>query len=114
MSILIAVEGKLHYSPVENWKLIWIASLEINDSIRKKIHSKYHVDSDELLAYLVCNARVRGRTIFNLEHGQRYLIFAQVQPGKIFEVHANLVDSEYSAWSLGTTRIVARIPESER
>lgn len=94
-----------------NWKPIWIASPQINDSIREKIHSKHHVDSDELLTHLICNARVRGRPIYNSEHGQRYLIFVQVQPGKIFEVHANLVDSDYSAWSLRTARIVARIPE---
>ncbi|MFZ2228052.1 MAG: hypothetical protein WA090_01360 [Candidatus Nanopelagicaceae bacterium] len=94
-----------------NWKPIWIASLEISDSIREKIQAKHHIDPDELLAHLICNPRVRGRFVYNLEHGQRYLIYIQVRPGKIFEVHANLVHFDYSAWSLRTARIVAKIPE---
>lgn len=94
-----------------NWKPIWIASLEISDPIREKIQAKHHVDPDELLTRLICNPGVRGRFVYNLEHGQRYLLYIQVRPGKIFEVHANLVHVDYSAWSLRTARIVARIPE---
>lgn len=94
-----------------NWRPIWIASLEISKPIREKIQAKHHVDSEELLAHLICNPSVQGRLIYDLEHGQRYLIYIQVKPGKIFEVHATLVQFDYSVWSLRTARIVARIPE---
>ena len=108
---LFRVPSELHYSLMGNWKPIWIASLEISERIREKIHAKHHVDSDELLVHLICNPRVQGRLIYNLEHGQGYLIYIQVRPGKIFEVHANLIQSDYSAWSLRSARIIAKIPE---
>ena len=95
---------------MERWKPIWIATLYISDAIAQKIRLKHNIDTDQLMRFLVCNKSVRGRFINNKEHGTRILIYMQLSNDRYIRAYVDVVDSDYSAYSLRTAQFTSQIP----
>lgn len=96
------------------WEPIWIASLEIEPWIEQKIELKHGVDGETIRKYFVGSNHVSGGKIFDYKHGARTWAFTAFTTGKFLLVHINLVNRDYSAWSLRTARVTSQIPYARR
>ncbi|MDO8645089.1 MAG: hypothetical protein Q7R42_00670 [Candidatus Planktophila sp.] len=95
---------------MERWKPIWIATLYISDAIAQKIQLKHNVDVDTLVSYLICNHAVRGKLIESADHGERILIYVRLSHDRYIRAYIDVVDPDYSAYSLRTACVTSQIP----
>jgi hypothetical protein len=97
-----------------NWEVIWIATLEISPKISRKISQKHNVEISLIRELLICNAEVKGRKIHDKVHGSRYQVYVPTRDDRLLEAHLDLINKNYSAWSVRTARFIAQIPRIGR
>jgi hypothetical protein len=97
-----------------NWEPIWIATLDISPRISAKIQQKHGIEISTLRENLICNKRLRGRFEENNLHGYRCILYVEIHNGKFLKAYLDLIDRDYSAWSLRSALVTSQIPEIRR
>ncbi len=92
------------------WVPIWIATLNISEVTSRKLALKHGIDLLQLQEFLICNSKIRGREVETPVHGRRFLIYVEVEKDKYIRAYLDLVDFEYSVYSLRTAQITSQIP----
>ena len=95
---------------MEKWVPIWIATLNISEVTSRKLSLKHGIDLLQLQESLICNSKIRGREVDMPVHGRRFLIYVEVEKEKYIRAYLDLVDFEYSVYSLRTAQITSQIP----
>ncbi|MCX6425780.1 MAG: hypothetical protein NTV47_03375 [Actinobacteria bacterium] len=95
---------------MEKWVPIWIATLNVSEVTSRKLALKHGIDSLQIQEFLICNSKIRGREVETPLHGSRFLIYVEVEKDKYIRAYLDLVDFEYSVYSLRTAQITSQIP----
>lgn len=95
---------------MEKWVPIWIATLNVSEVTSQKLALKHGIDSLQLQEVLICNSKIRGREVETPVHGRHFLIYVEVEKDKYIRAYLDLVDFEYSVYSLRTAQITSQIP----
>jgi hypothetical protein len=101
---------KIDPSQMEKWIPIWIATLNVSEVTSRKLALKHGIDLLQLQDLLICNSKIRGREVETPVHGKRFLIYVEVEKDKYIRAYLDLVDFEYSAYSLRTAQMTSQIP----
>ena len=95
---------------MEKWIPIWIATLNVSEVTSRKLALKHGIDLLQLQDLLICNSKIRGREVETPVHGKRFLIYVEMEKDKYIRAYLDLVDFEYSAYSLRTAQMTSQIP----
>lgn len=92
------------YSPVGDWKKIWIADYSNVESVRQKLGSKHGIDVDDFILHTKVNRNLMGEEQYSEVHGLRTVIRVRVSSGRRVQAFITLQDETFNIWSIRSAR----------